>query len=308
MIKEINYEGFGRCLEITNGKVDLLVTLDLGPRIIRYGFCGKENMMFEDKNREISLKSKELEETFGEGSQWFIYGGHRLWVSPEYITTYYPDNEKVTYKETKRGGILFTPPTQRINKLLCEFEVILDENTADVSIIHRVTNISGVEKEFSLWCLTVLDKGGVEIFEWNTYTDGFLSNRNLIIWPYTNMADKRAYFGKEYVIIKQDEKAEIPFKIGTDNRKGWAAYINKGAAFIKRFEHNPNAAYPDNGCSFETYTNAVMMECETIGELKKVKNGEMSTYTEKWALIDGIKAEEIKDEQSAKSFAEKYLK
>ena len=50
--KEISYKNYGKCLEISNGAIDLLVTLDVGPRIIRFGFCGEKNMLFEDIDRE----------------------------------------------------------------------------------------------------------------------------------------------------------------------------------------------------------------------------------------------------------------
>jgi len=36
--KIIEYKDYGKCLSITNGIVDLAVTIDIGPRIIRYGF------------------------------------------------------------------------------------------------------------------------------------------------------------------------------------------------------------------------------------------------------------------------------
>ena len=81
--KEKEYKNFGKCLEISNGIVDLLVTLDIGPRIIRYGFCGKENMFYEDIDRLTHNKSDELKEVYGDDAVWYLYGGHRLWISPE---------------------------------------------------------------------------------------------------------------------------------------------------------------------------------------------------------------------------------
>ena len=64
--KEITYKNYGRCLEMTNGTVELVVTLDLGPRIIRYGFCGKDNMLYEDIARESRYEKEDLKEMFGE--------------------------------------------------------------------------------------------------------------------------------------------------------------------------------------------------------------------------------------------------
>ena len=44
--KIVNYMGIEDCVEITNGLVDLIVTTSLGPRILRYGFVGKENLLY----------------------------------------------------------------------------------------------------------------------------------------------------------------------------------------------------------------------------------------------------------------------
>jgi hypothetical protein len=94
-IKEVPYKNFGKCLSISNEKLELLVTVDIGPRIIKCNLVGKENLMFNDVERKISHDVSEL---FGEGKTWFIYGGHRIWLSPEKLPdTYYPDNEKVVY-------------------------------------------------------------------------------------------------------------------------------------------------------------------------------------------------------------------
>ena len=111
-VKEIDYSTFGKCLEISNGIVKVIATVDIGPRIINYSFVDGENIFFEDTNREIVNTDPQLE-VFGKGSEFHIRGGHRLWISPEAKPkTYYPDNEPVAYEITDNGVIL-TPPKQR---------------------------------------------------------------------------------------------------------------------------------------------------------------------------------------------------
>ncbi len=304
-VKEISYKKFGRCLEISNGCVELKVTLDVGPRIISFSLCNGENLFFEDINDELQSNTAELQATYGEGSVWHIYGGHRLWISPEYISTYYPDNEPVDYK-VNGNSILFTPKVQRVTGLLCELEVIVEEQN-NVKVLHHVTNLSGQAKEFAPWALTVMDKGGIEILEWNDHKNGWLSNRNLILWDYTDMSDDRIMWGKKYLSLKQDEHATCPFKIGIDNRKGWVAYINKGVMFVKRFTHNEKAAYPDNGCSYETYTNAIMLEAETVGEFAVVENNQKITHIERWEIIENIDQKDAQNEASIDALVQKTI-
>ncbi len=303
-IKENSYKNFGRCLEISNGKVELKVTLDIGPRIISYSLCNGDNLFFEDIEDRLVNDSTQLKETFGKNSKWHIYGGHRLWISPEYITTYYPDNEKVSYK-VNDNKVLFTPNIQEVTGFLCELELKLENEK--VLVEHHITNLSGKTKEFAPWALTVMDKGGIELLEWNDHKNGWLSNRNLILWDYTNMNDARVMFGKKYITLIQDINATCPFKIGIDNRKGWAAYVNKGVAFVKKFTHNEDAIYPDNGCSFETYTNKDILEVETVGELKLLENNQKVSHIEQWEIIENVDKNAFQNETLIEEFVKKFI-
>src|SRR5689334_6210153 len=72
-IEKIQYRGWPNCYRISNGEVELVVTTDVGPRIMRYGFVGGPNVF------------KEFEEQMGKSGEptWQPRGGHRLWIAPE---------------------------------------------------------------------------------------------------------------------------------------------------------------------------------------------------------------------------------
>ena len=112
--QEISYKNYGKCLEISNGAIDLLVTLDVGPRIIRFGFCGKENMLFEDIDREQNYNKEDMRAIYGQDKTWYLYGGHRLWISPEYADTYYPDNTPIAYEKIKNGAVFVRLPVYNL--------------------------------------------------------------------------------------------------------------------------------------------------------------------------------------------------
>lgn len=80
-----NYATFGKCVCIENDLMELYVTIDLGPRIIKFNLKGKQNMMFNDDERKIYHDEPNLKEMFGKDARWDIYGGHRFWISPENI-------------------------------------------------------------------------------------------------------------------------------------------------------------------------------------------------------------------------------
>ena len=95
----ITYKEFGNCLKISDGITEAVVTIDFGPRIIRYGFINKENVMCDTMHKaEEPLCGEAFDKYYYKGAKWYNYGGHRLWISPESLPeTYYPDNDKVLY-------------------------------------------------------------------------------------------------------------------------------------------------------------------------------------------------------------------
>ena len=125
-VREEQYENYGKVLYIANEKQEMRVTLDVGPRVISYNLIGHKNMFCNDLIRQSSMTDKEFCDIYGKDKAWYIYGGHRFWISPEDYGTYYPDNDPVSY--TRNGNVfLFTPPVQKVRGWLCEIEITFDE-------------------------------------------------------------------------------------------------------------------------------------------------------------------------------------
>ncbi|NJJ41294.1 hypothetical protein [Paenibacillus apii] len=281
-VRPIIYGNYGKCVEVTNGTISLVATVEFGPRIIRFGFTGGDNVFFEDTERQFK-------ETGGDfsvvgGGEWHIYGGHRLWTSPESVPrTIYPDNGPVRWR-TAGNGIVLTPDTETWTHVQKEIEVQMNPESGEVTIHHRITNTGAWPVTFAPWALSVMAEGGKAIIPQAKRETLVLPNRVLALWPESQMNDHRVYWGERYILLQQDETAK-PFKFGTNNDEGWAAYFNKGQLFIKTYLHNIHAVYPDYGVSFECYTNHLFLELETLGELKTVAPLETVSHTETWKLI-----------------------
>lgn len=300
-VKEIkSFSNYGKVVCITNGVIEVYVTVDIGPRIIRFGFVGGQNMMCENRAAFPIRGDKVFTDFFGEGRHWENLGGHRIWISPEkYPDTYYPDMDPVPYKVTGYGAV-FTPNPEVENGLAKTLEVKMDPDDASLQVHMTVKNISEKEdKTFSIWGLTVCAAGGALIIPTNTNDTGLLPNRIVSVWPYTDMHSDRIYWGRRYVTVTQDANDPEDLKLGFDLNGGQIFYVRGEDIFRKAYETNhPNALYPDGGCSFETFTNPNLIEAESLSELKTVKPGEVSELTESWTLMKKPCEVDLKNDDS----------
>ena len=280
------FSSFGKCMCIENDKMELYVTVDVGPRIIKVNLKGKENMMFTNDALDIFHDEKELKDMFGSDRTWYTYGGHRFWVSPEkFPETYYPDSDPVEYT-VDANKFTFRAKKQIYTGWKEAYEITVDENEAKAQIKHILTNASDKVQKGAIWGLNVTAKGGKAYIKQATDETGLLSNRNLILWPYDVISDERFYMDNEYFGLFQDENAKVPYKIGTNNTNGIAVCVNNGTAFKVISDYIYGAEYPDYGCSFEMYSCEHFLEVETLSPLYTLNPGESCEHIEKWELYE----------------------
>ncbi|MFH1037414.1 MAG: hypothetical protein V1789_01925 [PVC group bacterium] len=277
-MEKIAYGGWENCLRLSNGQADLVVTTAVGPRVIRYGFAGKENEFCEvaaDRGKSG-------------GEEWRMYGGHRLWHGPEdRERTYQPDNREIAWREIP-GGVSLQQPVESGTGIMKELDVRLFPGGSRVELLHRLTNRGLRPAELSAWAITVMAPGGWEVIPQPEKADGLLPNRLIALWPYSRLNDPRVAWGGRYIVLRQGPSAEGPCKLGVPNERGWAAYFNRGRLFLKRYTHFPAARYPDFGVSYETYTNDFMLEMETLSPLSLLAPGGSIEHREEWELFDNI--------------------
>ncbi|MBE7031273.1 MAG: hypothetical protein E7409_07640 [Ruminococcaceae bacterium] len=302
--EQVSYKKLGNCLKMSNGKLEAVITLDFGPRIIRAGFTGGENFFFEDE--ENVLRNDKLGADCGFHSSVFdLAGGHRLWISPEAMPrTYYPDDLPVAWEKTDNGVIL-TPPPQERNGFQLQMIVTMQEEN-QITVEHLVTNVGLWPVKFAPWAISMMIKGGKEVIPVNDADTGYLNNRHVELWPYTKMTDDRIYWGDRYLVLSQDENATFPFKMGMKQDYPWAAYFVHGDLFIKRYCLEDGAEYPDHGCSYETYTNNLFCEMESLGAYREVAVGETVSHTEVWDFYQNV-AFPGTDEEKLDEFAKEYM-
>jgi hypothetical protein len=289
-IEPAGYKGWANCRRITNGEIELIVTADVGPRIIYCGFPGGQNLF------------KNFDEQMGKSGEpsWTIRGGSRIWIGPEDpVASYAPDNAPVEI-EILDGALIATAPVEEPVRVQKQMVIRVPDTGAEVEIRHRIRNAGLMPTEFAAWILTVMAPGGVAITGFpprGTHPEDLPPTNPLVMWAFTDLSDRRWKFLKKYLILRQDPGMSSPQKLGLFHPKTWGAYLLNEELFIKRYTADAARRYPDFGCSFETFTNAEMLELETMGPLCRVAPGEWIEHTERWTLHRKVRVSDWTDEE-----------
>ena len=288
-VEKIEYKGWHNCYRVSNGEVELVVTGDVGPRVIRFGFVGGQNL-FKEYADQLGGQNEE---------KFQLRGGDRVWKSPEDpIATWAPDNVPVQLTVTP-NGLIATAPVEPLTRLQKEIEVRMAGQGAQVQVVHRITNHGLFPLEFSPWVLTMMAPGGLAISGFpprGRHPINLEPTNPLVMWAYTNLSDKRWVFTKKYLTLRQDPNNSEAQKLGMFNAESWGAYVLNGEVFVKRAAAIPGKAYPDFGCSVEFFTNNEFLETETLGPLTNVLPGKTVEQVEHWSLHRGAHLSEISDE------------
>lgn len=284
-MERISYGGWPNCVRLYNEEIELVATTDVGPRIIRLGFNGGENLF------------KEYESQLGQtgGEDWRIYGGHRLWHAPEQEgRTYVPDNEAIDSRWTGSELVLHQP-TEPSTGIAKEMAVSIGPRSNQVVVRHRLMNTNPWEIETAGWALSVMREGGRAIVPQEPHVphgDSLRPARPLILWTYTDMSDPRWTWGERFIQLRQDPEADAPQKAGVCNSLGWAAYEHEDHVFLKRYPATDPEAYTDYGANTEFYTSSSMLELETLGPMRSLAPGEQLEHVEHWYLFEASVGED----------------
>lgn len=288
-IETIEWGGWPRCRRISNGSVELIVTADIGPRIMRYGFVGGQNFfkVFEDQLG----KSGEPE--------WQLRGGHRVWLAPEHAErTYAPDNCPIQIQVEHRV-LTATAPVEPSTGLQKQLVIGLAESGSDVEIVHRIRNTLASAIEISVWAVTMMAPGGTAVTGFPPRASHAVAldpTNPLVMWAFTNLADPRWTFLEKYLVLRHDPTNANHTKLGHFNRDTWGAYLLGSELFLKWSAADPTKRYPDFGCSCELFASDAMLEVETLSPLTRVEPNDWVEHIEHWSLHREIRVREWNDQ------------
>ena len=277
-IEEKQVDGFKTKLFYVDNFI-IGIPTEIGPRILYLASKEKPEFNLFGVLPEASIQTPE--------GLWRIYGGHRLWSSPEAKPRSYSLDDKPVKIETDEETITVYGNPETANSIQKTI-TITPHPEGGLQVLHAIKNIGRWPIKLACWALSVMRTGGFAIIPVQPSKvdeEGLLPDRHLTLWPYTSLSDERLIFTNGFIFLKQDPKIENPVKIGAMANPSWTAYWVDGYAFVKKFERK-KGEYPDFGCNVEVYTNASMLELETLGPLQILEPNGVIEHAEIWEIFN----------------------
>ena len=151
-VEIVQYHAVPNNIRLSNDEIEVMVTTEVGPRIIKYAFIDEENILGEHFEANVTTVL----------GNWKPYGGHRLWIAPENMpNSYAPDNIPVKYERLNELSVRLTQPIEPVTQTQKEITISLEEKGSNVVVNHKIFNRGKEAKELSACALTIMRGGGV---------------------------------------------------------------------------------------------------------------------------------------------------
>lgn len=269
-----SYSHFGKILFAESGNLKLGIALEFGIRICYLSYKNSKNLFFEQPQDLTELATEE---------GWRVYGGHRVWLAPECLEDYNPDNLPISYEISEGKIILKQSTDERLQVEKC-VEISFDDADT-VRVVNKLKSTADKPKRFSVWAVTSMDGGGTEYIPLKYGEMSYSPITNIPMWFYTDLGDKRAEYSTNLIKLSH-RPYPTKYKIGVGHPAGSVKYVNHGVCFEKIFEIFEDKQYPDNNVSYETFMCDYMVEVESLSPLYDVAPNQTVSHTELWRLSE----------------------
>lgn len=263
----------GRILFLSDGKTEVGCALDFGIRVTHLSVAGMDNIFYE--------QSDDLKDGLFTQKGWRLYGGHRIWNTPDSETCNYPDNDAVSYLLTGDGVVLTQKEEKwrQIEKTL-ELGFLLD---GKIKVVNKVKNKGDKKLITAAWGINTLCGGHIEIDILPAETEGRAPGRSIALFGQTSPIDPRLRWeDKKLTAVFKPKGTEM--KIGLYTASGKAVCTNKGQRFLLSFGAEYFGEYPDLNSNVEVYMNHSFIEIETLGKRVLLNSGQSVEHIEYWQV------------------------
>jgi len=248
-----------------------------GPRVVRFGLSGGENLFAETPSASWD----------GGHGTYELLGGHRFWFAPESDDCSVPDATGLTPSAIPGS----TSPALRLigaveapTGLRKTVEVRLDPDSSAMSIHHVLTNEGSRTLEIAPWPITQLRLGGVAVAPLPPGDEepSRRPNQLVVLWPYASGTDERIQIGDHRLTVSA--RPDRPMKVGCLSSTGTVGYLRDGLLVVLRFDPARGSIHSDLGCNLEIYCDDRTIELESLGPLATLNPGDSVIHDERWEI------------------------
>lgn len=269
--EETGYKNWKEAYTLTIGDMQMVVVTEIGPRVMSLSVGDGENILFNDD--ELAMHA----------GDWYAYGGHRFWTSPETTDSYAPDNSPCSVEE-QDGVFSVTAPIDPATSLQKRFEI--SEQNGKFLLRHVIRNTGTMLYQGGLWGPTCVKPSGKVFFSWGR-PGPVWETKSIQYWPKwggSHTTDVTSSQWKQTDDLFIIEPSGEEGKVGTVGNEGFIGLARPDCTFIKYAAYQEAANYPDNGCSIEAYTCSVLIELETLSPSYILYPGEEFHHDEFWLI------------------------
>lgn len=279
-VKEINTENLGHCALLTYENIEVIVTLDYGPRIVSMRKNSGPNLIYSEKDYQYQRNH-----------------GHKMRITIEKSTNaVYCDEYPVRYSPMS-DGVSFIQTLNEPIQLELSMDVVFNNDIGDFMVVHSVYNKSKEDVKLSIYTETPFCNEGFVFIPQSNIKENERPSRVLSLWDNCRWDDKRLFIGEQYVTIHSnipeiEKDGEFRLiggdfgndrvKIGVNNTAGFCGYIENGYSLIKRYVHNRNALYPFTSCSAFATVNENHLSIQNTSPFYMIGPGESARHIESW--------------------------
>jgi Domain of unknown function (DUF4380) len=298
-VTQVQYHGWSG-LRMSNGLVVLIAVPEIGGRVMEYKLSGHPFIWSNpaEYGRTYPAPTTESERT------WHNFGGYKVWPAPQSEWKGPPDpvgsqldggkwTGEIVQASGQAGEIkLVSPADPSATGLQITRSVKLFAGSTRVEVRETFSNVSDHDIRWSVWDVTqvpgAVKEGSAGDPESRVYFP--LNPQSKLPGAYVKLIDDPAG-DAQWQVQKDQGLMRVSYgrktgKIGADSVAGWIAHVDEvhNRAYIKRFEVEKLADYPDRGCTVEVYTSGDLpyMEVEVLSPVYPLPPGQSRTVTRQW--------------------------
>jgi hypothetical protein len=283
-IEATNYKGWS-AQQLYNRWVNLVVVPQNGGRLMQVIFAGHPYLFVNPQYEGKYLPP--------DPSQWFNYGGDKLWLLPEgnddeqhwVGNSDLLDDGPYTFRKVSEGKeceIELSGPTDPQTGIQIRRTIHLDADSPRIRFHATMQNKTGHTIEWSMQSVS----------QYNTADSSAPSRSNQNFWTFTPANPRSSYLNRYHVRFGPAENpaaavrddglfalhyAHVAAELWLDSPEGWLAVVDgeSGYAMVERFRYEKNETYPGKA-SVIFWTNGPETRMSSDGEPSMTSGGDGS--------------------------------